>query len=72
LTGCPRRSSRHWSDCWKQSSIPWLLLCCNAPADDEPETGEEKQAVAEARVWLQRNGGEGIPHDEAMRRLGLE
>jgi hypothetical protein len=44
----------------------------NAPVDDEPETGEEKQAVAEARDWLTRNGGKGIPHAEAMRRLGLE
>jgi hypothetical protein len=44
----------------------------NAPIDDEPETEEEKRAVAEARVWLQRNGGKGIPHEEAMRRLGLE
>jgi hypothetical protein len=42
-----------------------------APIDDEPETEEEKQAVAEAHSWLQRNGGKGIPHDEAMRRLGL-
>jgi hypothetical protein len=44
----------------------------NAPVDDEPETEEEKRDVAEARVWLQRNGGKGIPHEEAMRRLGLE
>ncbi|MGC9946099.1 MAG: hypothetical protein ABSF64_06980 [Bryobacteraceae bacterium] len=44
----------------------------NAPVDDEPETEEEKQGVAEARAWLQRRGGRGIPHDEAMRRLGLE
>jgi hypothetical protein len=44
----------------------------NAPDDDEPETEEEKQAVAEARGWLARRGGKGIPHDEAMRRLGLE
>jgi hypothetical protein len=44
----------------------------NAPVDDEPETEEEKQAVAEARVWLKRNGGKGIPHEEAMRGLGLE
>ena len=43
----------------------------NAPMDDEPETEDEKQAVAEARVWLQRNGGKGIPHEEAMRRVGL-
>jgi hypothetical protein len=44
----------------------------NAPQDDEPETEEEKQDVAEARDWLARRGGKGIPHDEAMRRLGLE
>jgi hypothetical protein len=44
----------------------------NAPIDDEPETENEKQAVAEARDWLARRGGKGIPHEEAMRRLGLE
>ena len=44
----------------------------NAPIDDEPESDGEKQAVAEALDWLARRGGKGIPHDEAMRRLGLE
>ena len=44
----------------------------NAPLDDEPETDDEKAAVSEARTWLQNNGGKGIPHAEAMRRLGLE
>ncbi|MGA2769808.1 MAG: hypothetical protein ABSG26_03230 [Bryobacteraceae bacterium] len=44
----------------------------NAAIDDEPETDDEKHAVAEARDWLARRGGKGIPHDEAMRRLGLE
>ncbi|MGA2268999.1 MAG: hypothetical protein ABSH44_11070 [Bryobacteraceae bacterium] len=44
----------------------------HAPIDDEPETDGEKQAVAEARDWLARRGGKGIPHDEAMRGLGLE
>ena len=43
----------------------------NAPLDDEPETDDEKAAVAEAHGWLQKNGGKGIPHAEAMRRLGL-
>ena len=43
----------------------------NAPIDDEPETEEEKQEVEEAREWLRQNGGRGIPHEEAMRRLGL-
>ena len=44
----------------------------DAPMDDEPETEEAKQAVAEARAWLQRKGGRGIAHEEAMRRLELE
>ena len=44
----------------------------SAPLDDETETDEEKAAVSEARQWLQNNGGKGIPHNEAMRRLGLE
>ena len=44
----------------------------NAPVDDEPESEGERQAVAEARDWLKRNGGKGIPHEEAMRKLGLE
>jgi hypothetical protein len=44
----------------------------NAPIDDEPESEEEKQSVAETREWLAGRGGKGIPHDEAMRRLGLE
>lgn len=44
----------------------------NAPFDDEPETDEEKAAVAEARNWLQHQDDKGIPHAEAKRRLGLE
>lgn len=44
----------------------------NAPLDDESETDDEKAAVTEARTWLKNNGGKGIPHAEAMRRLGLE
>jgi len=40
----------------------------NAPLDDEPEIEDEK-AAAEARDWLKHNGGKGIPHAEAMRRL---
>jgi len=44
----------------------------NAPLDDESETDDEKAAVAEAKTWLQNNGGKGIPHAEAMRRLGLD
>jgi hypothetical protein len=51
---------------------PVATVLRNAPLDDEPETDDEKAAVTEARTWLQNNGGKGIPHTEAMRRLGLE
>lgn len=44
----------------------------NASIDDEPESEEEKRSVAETREWLVRRGGKGIPHDEALGRLGLE
>jgi hypothetical protein len=44
----------------------------NAPFDDEPETEAERQAVAQARISLHKNGGNGVPHNEAMRRLGLK
>jgi hypothetical protein len=44
----------------------------NSPDDDEPESEEEKLAVSQARDWLKKNGGKGIPHAEAMRRMGLE
>ena len=43
-----------------------------APLDDEEETDEERTAVAEARRSLERNGGRGMAHEEAMRRLGLD
>jgi hypothetical protein len=43
----------------------------NAPFDDEEESYEERDAVADARHSLQRNG-KGIPHSEAMHRLGLD
>ncbi len=51
---------------------PVAMALENAPLDDEPETDGEKQAIAEAHEWIRKNGGRGIPHTEAMRRLGLE
>jgi hypothetical protein len=43
-----------------------------APLEDELISEDEERAVAEAREWLKRHGGKGIPHAKAMRRLGLE
>jgi len=42
-----------------------------APLDDEIESDDERLAVADAREWLDQHGGKGVPHKEAMRRLGL-
>jgi hypothetical protein len=51
---------------------PVTLALLNAPIDDEPVTEEERLAVAESEEWLKQNGGRGIPHEEAMRRLELD
>jgi hypothetical protein len=48
-------------------SVPFALR--DIPFDDEPETDEERAAVAEARREIEE--GKGIPHDEVMRRFGL-
>ena len=48
-------------------SVPLALR--DVPIDDEPETEEERAAVAEALREIEE--GKGIPHDEVMRRLGL-
>jgi hypothetical protein len=50
---------------------PVAVALADAPVDDEEETDEERAAPAQARHSLQRNGGKGVPHAEAMRRLGL-
>ena len=44
----------------------------SSPLDDEEETEQERAAVAKARRSLERNGGKGVSHAEAMRRLGLD
>jgi hypothetical protein len=40
-----------------------------APLDDEPESEEERQAVAEAVESLKRNGG--VPMEEVLADFGL-
>ena len=46
-----------------------LYTSGTAPLDDEPETEEERAAVAEARAELAR--GEGIPAAEIYREFDL-
>ncbi len=51
------------------SSDPVPLALRDIPIDDEPETEEEREAVAEARREIEE--GRVIPHDEVMRKYGL-
>jgi hypothetical protein len=46
-----------------------LLALANAPLDDEPETEEERAAVAEA--WDAYRRGEWVSAEDVRRELGL-
>lgn len=48
---------------------PFLLALATAPIDDEPETEEERAAVAEAYEAIER--GEVFTLEEVRRELGL-
>jgi hypothetical protein len=49
---------------------PLLRSLLHAPDDDEPETPEERSAVAEA--WAEHRRGEGSTTEELRRELGLD
>ena len=55
--------------------IPARPLVCrsiaNAPIDDETETSEERQAVAEADEWLKHNHNNAIPFEDVLADFGL-
>ena len=48
---------------------PVSRAVANAPVDDEPETDQERQAVAEATGWLQHN--QPVPFEEVLADFGL-
>jgi hypothetical protein len=48
---------------------PVSLAISNAPVGDEPETDEERRAVAEAKEWLRDHPG--IPFEEVLADFGL-
>jgi hypothetical protein len=50
---------------------PVSRAIANAPVDDEPETEEERHAVAESKAWFERHGDQGIPHEEVLAEFGL-
>jgi hypothetical protein len=43
---------------------PVSRAIANAPIDDEPETGEERQAVAASKDWMAQHPGEGVPIED--------
>ena len=50
---------------------PVSRAIANAPVDDEPESEDERQAVAKSKAWFKRRGGQGIPHEEVLADFGL-
>lgn len=50
---------------------PVSRAIANAPVDDEPESEQERQAVAESKAWFERQGGQGIPHEEVLADFGF-
>jgi len=50
---------------------PVSRAIANAPFDDEPETEEERQAIAASKAWMAEHPGQGIPHEEILAEFGL-
>lgn len=50
---------------------PVSRAVANAPVDDEPESEQERQAVAESKAWFERRGGRGISHEEVLAEFGF-
>jgi hypothetical protein len=50
---------------------PVSRAIANAPVDDEPESEDERQAVAKSKAWFKQRGGQGIPHEEVLAEFGL-
>ncbi len=44
----------------------------NAPADDEPVTGEDRRRFHEGQAWFAQHGGKGIPMEDVLADFGLK
>ena len=51
---------------------PAMAAARNAPLEDEWMTDEVLRSVDEELKWFEERGGRGTPHDEVMRKLGLD
>jgi len=50
---------------------PVSRAVANAPVDDEPESEQERQAVAKSKAWFQQNQEAGISHEEVLADFGI-
>jgi hypothetical protein len=50
---------------------PVSRAIANAPWDDEPETEDERRAVAESKAWMDKHSGKGVPYEEILSEYGL-
>ena len=50
---------------------PFARTLANAPFEDEPESEEERQAVAASKAWIEQHPGEGIPNEDVLAEFGL-
>jgi hypothetical protein len=50
---------------------PVARAIANAPIDDEPESEDERKAVAKSKAWFEQRSGKGIPHEEVLADFGL-
>jgi hypothetical protein len=50
---------------------PVSRAIANAPYDDEPESEEERRAVASSKAWFAENPGKEIPQEDVLAEFGL-
>jgi hypothetical protein len=50
---------------------PVSRAIANATVDDEPESEDERKAVAKSKAWFKQREGQGIPHEEVPADFGL-
>jgi hypothetical protein len=50
---------------------PVSQAIAKAPAEDEPVSDSERQALARSEAWFQQRGGKGIPMEEVLAEFGL-
>ena len=50
---------------------PVSRAIANAPFDDEPETENERRAVAASKAWMHEHADQGIPYEEILREVSL-